>query len=379
MIVKKYFSFLLVFAVSILFAQEDLVENVVFPNPDAAVTMFLKDNSIYGENNFNGPVKNITIKVKHLDNGDLTSKSNIDMFYSLKSKLEKVINKETLYTGIEPCNCADEEDKSTVEFVDTTFYTIGSLKNIKNVKPTAIDTLTGALELKPNHWYKNKLLVQKIKDDAKTVYVYDDKKRLIEEHSYIRDILESEDENNPAMVTAFYKNYMAKAKYNEKDQIVEVKSYSSFQNEFYFSHIVYNYNKTNQLIDYKKTTRDYYNITINDQEDLDNQSWFELTDYVSGIVTQNWVYKDDKLMQSIYKSSSDDTVYTQDYSYNNNTIIINEFNTSFSFYDNKTEEYNSKSIYKYDEHNNLVSYKYINIEEGKDILVTDAILKITYY
>ncbi|WP_452596534.1 hypothetical protein, partial [Pontimicrobium sp. MEBiC01747] len=211
MVVKKYFSFLLVFAVSILFAQEDLVENVVFPNPDAAVTMFLKDNSIYGENNFNGPVKNITIKVKHLDNGDLTSKSNIDMFYSLKSKLEKVINKETLYTGIEPCNCADEEDKSTVEFVDTTFYTIGSLKNIKNVKPTAIDTLTGALELKPNHWYKNKLLVQKIKDDAKTVYVYDDKKRLIEEHSYIRDILESEDENNPAMVTAFYKNYMAKA------------------------------------------------------------------------------------------------------------------------------------------------------------------------
>ncbi|WP_452596532.1 hypothetical protein, partial [Pontimicrobium sp. MEBiC01747] len=104
-----------------------------------------------------------------------------------------------------------------------------------------------------------------------------------------------------------------------------------------------------------------------------------LTDYVSGIVTQNWVYKDDKLMQSIYKSSSDDTVYTQDYSYNNNTIIINEFNTSFSFYDNKTEEYNSKSIYKYDEHNNLVSYKYINIEDGKDILVTDAILKITYY
>jgi len=379
MIAKKYFSYVLLFIANIIYAQQDLIENVVFPNPDAEVTKFLKDNSIYGENNFNGPVKSVVIEVKHLDNGNLTSESKIEMFYNSKSKKEKVINREILYTGIEPCNCADEEDKSTEEFADTTYYNISSIKKTKDIKPISVDSLTGALELKPNHWYKNELLVQKIKDDVKTVYVYDDNKRLIEEHSYIRDIIKREKENDSEIATAFYKNYLAKAIYNNKNQIVEVKSYSNFQNEFYFSHIVYNYNEEDQLIDYKKNTRDYYYIRVNNQEDLDSQSWFDIMDYMPGSVIQNWTYNNDKLIKSVYKSSSDDTVYTQDYDYKDGSITINESSASFSFYENKTEEYKSKSIYKYDKYNNLISYKAVNTEEGKDKLVTDAILKIVYY
>ena len=382
--IKKYLSFFSICIVSVLYAQQELVENIEFPNPDAEITKFLKDNSIYGEADFKGPLKNISIHVKHIDDSVLTSESKIKLFYNSKSALQKKINQEILYTGIEPCLCADEEDESTVNFTDTIFYDTKIVKSLKKAKPIAVDSLTGALELKKNYWYKDGLLVQKIDiDDVKTVYVYDANKRLTEEHVYVRDVIENErtsaaDEDAAYLMTEFYKNYMAKATYNEKGQIAEIKSYSHFQEEFYFSHIVYSYNQDNQLIDYKKTTRDYYNIAINSNEDLDKQSWFELTDYMSGSVTQNWIYKDDKLVKSVYKSSSDESIYTQDYTYNKDSIVIDEFNTSFSLIENEREEYKSKSIYEYDTYNNLVSYKSINLSEGKEIVVTEAVLKITY-
>lgn len=381
--IKKYLSYFLTCVVCTLYAQQKLVEKIEFPNPDAEITKFLKDNSIYGEPIFKGPLKHIHIHVKHMDDSSLTSESKIKMFFDSKSKLQKTINQEILYTGIEPCLCGDEEDESIVKFTDTIFHDTRTVKSIKNTKPLSVDSLTGALELKKNFWYKDDLLIQKIDaDDVKTVYVYDDNKRLTEEHVYVRDILENgdvtTDENTEYLVTEFYKNYMAKAIYNDKGQIAEIQSYSHFQEEFYFSHIIYSYNEDNQLTDYKKTTRDYYNVVINDDEDLDKQSWFESINYMPGSVTQNWIYKGDKLMKSVYKSSSDESIYTQDYIYNKDSIVIDEFNTSFSLMENKTEEYKSKSIYKYDTYNNLISYKSVNISEGKEIIETDAVLKITY-
>ena len=383
--IKQSFYFLLFCVFASLQAQQKRVENIVFPNPDAEVIKFLKDGSIYGENIFEGPLKTIEIHVKNLDDSLLTSESKIGLFYNSKHKLHKEINREVLYTGIEPCNCADEEDESTVVFTDTVFYDIKPLKSVQQEKPLSVDSLTGALELKKNFWYKDDLLVQKIdQDDVKTVYKYNANKRLKEEHVYVRDVLEEAEEDSLEedivyRVTEFYKNYMSKAIYNDKGQIAEVKSYSHFQSEFYFSHIIYSYNDANQLVDYKKTTRDYYNIILNTNEDLDKQSWLDASNYVSGTVTQNWIYKENKLAKSVYKSSSDETVFTQDYTYNEDTITINEFSTSFSLYENAKEEYNSKSIYKYDKYNNLISYKAINLKDGKETIEIDATLKITYY
>ncbi len=362
-----------------LFGQQEFPTIKDFPSPDAEVVNFLQYDRIFNVGTFLGPIKHVEIKIDNYEEGNVTSYSKINVDFNLNGKRTRATSLGHFYVLDELCNCDLDEggDRGIYKTADTIDYVIGKVKENFVVEPISLDEETGALELRPNQWFKDGVLVKQIEEDIMTKYIFDATKKLTEKHVFTRDYLEDSEGENTIYVSEFYLNALVKVEYDDVGKLKKMSSYDYFQDEFFIHETSYGYNEKDQLVSYFSIEFSYYNIDVDETLPLDEQSWFKSKEPITKSVEQSWVYENDKLIEVNHISSNASSAYTQHYAYGNKSIVVTESGKEIE--GDKLKKYRRRSEYRYDYQNNLVSFMSFNLESGEEKLVMDAKLKIEYY
>lgn len=362
-----------------LFGQQELLIIKDFPSPDVEVVNFLQYDRIFNIGTFLGPIKHVEIKIDNYEEGNVASDSKINVAFDVNGNRVEARSLGHFYVLDELCNCDLDEggDRGIYKTADTINYVIGKVKENLVAEPISVDEETGALELRPNQWFKDGVLVKQIEEDIMTKYVFDEKKKLTEKHFFIRDYLEDPEDQNAIYVSEFYMNGLVNVEYDEMGKLKKMSRYDYFQDEFYIHETSYGYNVKNQLVSYLSKEYSYYNIDVDETVALNEQSWFKTKEPITKSVEQSWIYENDKLIKASSISSNANAAYTQYYKYGNKSIVINESGKELE--GDNLKEYKNRNEYRYDYHNNLVSFMSFNLESGEEKLIMDAKLKIEYY